>query len=201
MWFCIWFKKKTQINITYQEVIISYMMNHVSCRTAKSWSTTNENSKKTNCLSHLLCCWSSLNWNSALCNMCSESCSSPLQTAAEFSEGLEKMWGDSGGLLAALPSPAQLSLLAVAVLNLPEQLWYNLLNRDHMKETCRLKLVDIVLYNTIQHFSHKSFILLCLIIISGFLCLQWWHVTKFSIQNIFTAVTAAVTAYISRFNI
>lgn len=51
----------------------------------------------------------------------------PLQASGELAQGLQEVWGSGGGLLAeALPSPAQLPLLDVAVLNLPEQLRHHL---------------------------------------------------------------------------
>lgn len=68
----------------------------------------------------------------------------PLQAGGEFGQGLKEVWGSSGGLLAeTLPSPAQLSLLDVTILNLPEQLRHHLTNvvmwgkRAHSQVNCQ----------------------------------------------------------------
>lgn len=55
----------------------------------------------------------------------------PLQAGGELTQGLQEVWGSGGWLLAeALPSPAQLSLLDVAVLNFPEELGHHLSHGD-----------------------------------------------------------------------
>lgn len=60
----------------------------------------------------------------------------PLQAGCEFGQGLQEVWGSSWGLLAeALPSPAQLSLLNVTILNLSEQLRHHLTHKQSHKFT------------------------------------------------------------------
>lgn len=69
----------------------------------------------------------------------------PVEACGEFIQRLEEVWGHGGGLMAeASPSPAQLPLLDVSILNLPEEFWNHLRNTTHMRTTQGFLLIQYV---------------------------------------------------------